>query len=85
MRYPRVNLLLLVLPENGRHVETARTNYGGGTPKFSHLNRKKLHCLPHYATTPTTYDNNLKAEIAGESSYQNFSAMLYQIIIGVVE
>lgn len=32
MRSPHVNLLLLVLPENGRHVETARTNYGGGTP-----------------------------------------------------
>ena len=51
MRSPHVKLLLLALPENGRHVETAGTytlgivGYGGETPKFSHLNRKKLQSL----------------------------------------
>ena len=38
--------------------------YDGGHPKFSHFNRKKSQCSPNYATTPTTYDNKLNAEIA---------------------
>lgn len=54
MRSPHVNLLLLALPENGRHVETAGTYTVYATDsrirltmmaelqKFSHLNRIKL-------------------------------------------